>query len=586
MKGKEKGKGNDVVPRSSVSVISSGNSLGLSKGSVVEEYAARYAEVEETTAEYRDYLRQKTDEEVEILKKEMEIEENRFQSRLKSEELMRRYQRCVSIRNEKLAKLKIERQLCKENWERIFPGWIKKLQQSYAIIRQYGYDNRTRWREMLDIELTKSVAQLESKYGREVEVIWDLRRLILFINAFTRQELSEKLQQLLRDAEVLEANKDPEFRRLKAFYDEADNKIQNLLQYGSTAPLSHEIWNNVAVKDHNKYLRNEIQDTKALLAKLPKDDYKEEYKVPNEYNGDLKFYFNRQKEEEEYYAQLKENKNGKPIIKKQNENEGIEVEEEDIFASLAKEFNTSSENINSIESKSIVTKQTPISKPKQWQVYNTKSISTLITKGTKLTPSLISKVIDNRRELEACNGLIKKQYKEMMKHAIEEGDWKGAIYVYISMSKWHLPISHAEFQNIISACKNSRPPENVRSDIAVEVLKEMNRFGIPDDVRVYNNVMDCCRIGGHWRRMLAVFKSMNSKGIMANTCTYENIFQACSKAKEHPSVVYDAMKFASIPAYLCYSTAFALSLKYQPNTAKEFEFVRTHDHDYEKSKII
>ena len=83
--------------------MDSNSSLGLSKGSVVEEYAARLQELEDMTSDYRAYLGQKTDEEIAIIKKEIEVAENRFYSRLKSEELIGRYKRCVSVRNEKLS---------------------------------------------------------------------------------------------------------------------------------------------------------------------------------------------------------------------------------------------------------------------------------------------------------------------------------------------------------------------------------------------------------------------------------------------------------------------------------------------------
>ena len=75
--------------------------------------------------------------------------------------------------------------------------------------------------------------------------------------------------------------------------------------------------------------------------------------------------------------------------------------------------------------------------------------------------------------------------------------------------------------------------------------------------------MDVCRAGGHWRRALQLFNRMSHQGIPPTTHTYALLQQAGAAARNSEAhEVYEAMKYAGIPAYLSYTAAAAKAFAY------------------------
>ena len=84
----------------------------------------------------------------------------------------------------------------------------------------------------------------------------------------------------------------------------------------------------------------------------------------------------------------------------------------------------------------------------------------------------------------------------------------------------------------------------------------MQRQGFSTDVKLYNSIIDACRIAGRWRRAVTVFSNMHSCGLQPNTATYTVIVDACCTAPvEDAPEVYEAMNCAGVPEQVAFSTA-------------------------------
>ena len=57
------------------------------------------------------------------------------------------------------------------------------------------------------------------------------------------------------------------------------------------------------------------------------------------------------------------------------------------------------------------------------------------------------------------------------------------------------------------------------------------QVGLPIDTPEDNNLLDCCRKAGHWRRALLVFKRMLDDGVSPNTVTYDVLASAGAGAR-------------------------------------------------------
>jgi pentatricopeptide repeat protein len=117
---------------------------------------------------------------------------------------------------------------------------------------------------------------------------------------------------------------------------------------------------------------------------------------------------------------------------------------------------------------------------------------------------------------------------------------------------------------VISACKRADPPQ---VDRAVLVLDEMIASDVPVTVATYNAVLDCCRVGGSWRRGVQIFESMTTggptqAGVKPNTNTYSIMAKLGYEAKnDDPGEIYTALKYAGVPEYIAYSSAASNALK-------------------------
>ncbi|GMI39526.1 hypothetical protein TeGR_g11284 [Tetraparma gracilis] len=164
---------------------------------------------------------------------------------------------------------------------------------------------------------------------------------------------------------------------------------------------------------------------------------------------------------------------------------------------------------------------------------------------------------DNENEMEGL-------YNTLLAHCATSGDWFGAVQAYEDYCKRGFVPNKFVYGCVISACKRADPPQ---VDRAVLVLDEMIASDVPVTVATYNAVLDCCRVGGSWRRGVQIFESMTTggptqAGVKPNTNTYSIMAKLGYEAKnDDPGEIYTALKYAGVPEYIAYSSAASNALK-------------------------
>mgnify|MGYP001965496988 CR=1 FL=1 len=117
------------------------------------------------------------------------------------------------------------------------------------------------------------------------------------------------------------------------------------------------------------------------------------------------------------------------------------------------------------------------------------------------------------------------------------------------------------FIAMLRAAKNATPQP--ASGVCLPLLEEVEACGHTVTRELYHLAMDVCRAGGHWRRALQIFNRMSHQGIPPTTHTYALLEQAGAAARNsEPHEVYEAMKYAGVPAYLSYTAATAKAMAF------------------------
>jgi len=147
---------------------------------------------------------------------------------------------------------------------------------------------------------------------------------------------------------------------------------------------------------------------------------------------------------------------------------------------------------------------------------------------------------------------IEGMYNNLLVYCGNSGDWVGAIKAYEEFVKRGFVPNRFVFNCIITACKRADP---VQSDRAVIVIDWMLENNVPPTAATYNSVIDCCRVGGSWRRGVQVFELMMRKNVKPNTNTYAIMAKLGFGAGEDAGEVYSVLKFAGVPEYIAYTSA-------------------------------
>mmetsp|Transcript_49105 Transcript_49105/g.139064 ORF Transcript_49105/g.139064 Transcript_49105/m.139064 type:complete len:382 (+) Transcript_49105:1356-2501(+) len=165
-----------------------------------------------------------------------------------------------------------------------------------------------------------------------------------------------------------------------------------------------------------------------------------------------------------------------------------------------------------------------------------------------------------KTHVSRCNHrLVSAEHHIVLARCATQGDWRTALWVYeLGASKHIRPSMPATFSTLLLACKNADPPESAAT---LPLLEEVEAQGHAVTRELYHSAIDVCRAAGHWRRALQIFNRMSHQGLEPTTHTYTLLEQAGAAAKvESAAEVYDAMKFAGVPAYLSYTAAAANAL--------------------------
>jgi len=151
-------------------------------------------------------------------------------------------------------------------------------------------------------------------------------------------------------------------------------------------------------------------------------------------------------------------------------------------------------------------------------------------------------------------------FHHCMVFAAGRGNWRGALQAYRAMSSRKLPSTFpTTFQTLLLAAKNCQPQS--ASFMVLPIMEEAEACGFALTREVYHSAMDVCRVAGHWRQALALFNRMTAGGIDPTTQTYALLQQAGALANNtEPAMVYSAMTYAGVPAYLSYTAASARAM--------------------------
>ena len=365
-------------------------------------------------------------------------------------------------RNDRLARLKLVRDLKVSNFEAYQPVWCKYLQEARAVVTKYGYSNHTKWRTAVGALLLEAAGAFEERNER-CGVTGDFRRMAVAFNSYGREEVGRELVELEERGGDVEGVNDPTFRLLR------------------------------------------------------------------EERGVARDAFERA-EEEKVYDKESVREEERKKVKLWEEAEGHR-------------------RVLGLAGSSDFTKS-------RGRVDSRKLAKMEATAATK-EGLLLALRLPVTRETEAA---MEGKYNSLLARCADTGDWFGAVAAYEGMAKRGFVPTKFVFGCIITACKRAEPPQ---VDRAILVLEEMRKLEVKATIGTYNAVLDCCRVGGEWRKGIQVFDALMREGkVKPNTTTYSVLAKAGFEAKnDDPGEIYAALKFAGVPEYIAYGSAASNALK-------------------------
>jgi pentatricopeptide repeat protein len=110
------------------------------------------------------------------------------------------------------------------------------------------------------------------------------------------------------------------------------------------------------------------------------------------------------------------------------------------------------------------------------------------------------------------------------------------------------------YRLIIGTCKNAEPVQWRQANAVFQYMQKNAHF--QPSVNDYNLLISVSGKAGMWRQSLQTFNLMAKQGIAPNTSTFDALAQACKSVSiEDAPAIYETMKFAGVPEFLCYSAA-------------------------------
>ena len=133
------------------------------------------------------------------------------------DETVEAYTISIARHNDRLARLKLERELKWKNYESYFPEWLKFLTRVQTTLDQFSYSNHTKWRSAINNLLRHSVRSFADKNGA-TPVTGEFRRFAVAFNAYSADQLKIEVNSLIDKAGDVEGMNDPTFQLLRLEY--------------------------------------------------------------------------------------------------------------------------------------------------------------------------------------------------------------------------------------------------------------------------------------------------------------------------------------------------------------------------------
>eukprot|EP01062_Namystynia_karyoxenos_P063511 TRINITY_DN56306_c0_g1_i1.p1 TRINITY_DN56306_c0_g1~~TRINITY_DN56306_c0_g1_i1.p1 ORF type:complete len:546 (+),score=107.78 TRINITY_DN56306_c0_g1_i1:220-1638(+) len=102
--------------------------------------------------------------------------------------------------------------------------------------------------------------------------------------------------------------------------------------------------------------------------------------------------------------------------------------------------------------------------------------------------------------------------------------WQLALKMLREMQRSNIPCDVVTFSTVISACA-----QGGRYREAFQLLREMERTGVERNAFTYNAVIAACEKAGLWQASIGLLREMERKGIKGDTVSYGSVMWACAK---------------------------------------------------------
>ena len=155
------------------------------------------------------------------------------------------------------------------------------------------------------------------------------------------------------------------------------------------------------------------------------------------------------------------------------------------------------------------------------------------------------------------------EYKRLLAQCCNLGSWQVALKCHAYMAELGLPRDRQAYMQVLISLKKS-PEHPYPHDIAFAILEEMEDLGmceknstpyllVMDGIALSESRVDPRKRSSLWRQALLVLHKLRKKRHKATTAVYEVLTKCCVRGS--PEQVYEGLKWAGVPEYLCYSIA-------------------------------
>eukprot|EP00945_MAST-04E_sp_MAST-4E-sp1_P004399 g4399.t1 len=371
------------------------------------------------------------------------------------------------------------------------PRWLQKIAAAINDLKQHGHQPLTMWRARLQLHIEATVFALVEVHG-DNQIAVGLKALSSNINRLSANQLRSELYTVLKEGEQFETKRSRDFRSLVAEFRAARRKA--------------------------KRATKRIHELKTRLAALNKE---------NELSISL-------------------------LKTKYSQNE-----DEESSAAASPPALPSLRNKIQLQPLS-----PPFSQPGTVGAGSAVDSNThAITAEGKLLERCrqLGSMLRTREDEDSLSG----EYKRLLAQCCNLGSWQVALKCHAYMAELKLPRDRQAYTQVLICLKKS-PEHPYPHEIAFATLEEMEHLGmceksvtpyllVMDGIAISESRVDPKKRSSLWRQALRVLSKLREKGHKATTAVHEVLARCCVRGS--PEQVYEGLKWAGIPEYLCYSIA-------------------------------